>query len=1511
MQLKNKKKKLVQAIALSLALSSGMYSTAVVEAMPVPPTPQAVVVTGAGGVYVVAAVPGIPEWEYPGGVPTPVPNPLPSLDDVFGGYHPLLSVNILAQGLNLEISSPILGLLTETGIQNHITINGSMAGAIVTSGQSTFEFADTTNFAGAVENAGALIIDGNIGGLINDTGKVNKNFEGYISVGSTAHIGGGIQNTYGNISIDNGWVEGGIINTKGSIDVSGSVGDRGNIKGTIDTVGGNVDFSRYAEIEVGSDETAIKNVKGDVSISDHSKVTGGVGIEDVGGNVSVESGTVIEGTTGAGIRNVEGNVFVDDKSQVIGATNGIENVKGNVEVSGNSIVEGKNGYGVANVEGTVTIEEGSKIIGTKGAMDNVTADLNMKGVTFTSEDGVAIQNVNGYLEFNSVTVDGKAGGINGVTGAITLTNNTTINSDEGSGLVTGTLQDGAIRIENTTVTAKKDGIDLSGGKSLTTTLNNVGINAAEGNGLNVSDRSQVEINGLDITAGNTGIVAKNVKSLNINTSVDDDKIEAGKIGIHIADGTDATIGGTADLKLNVGKNQIGTESPDSLGAGIYVSDASFDVNKGGKVITMELAGSTAGLAGSGKDSVLNFNNENNSIKTAAGGADYAVGINSSKSATVNMDKGTIDLTGKDVVGVMANYSGNANLSNLGDQMKLQATDGVGVGALADGGTVNVSNTKITVSGTGTADAIGLQGTTAGKINLSYDADKITANPALNMNVMNVSTSGSGTAMGIVSKGLDTSINLSNLENLEVTAKGTGDATGIWAEGGSKVEVNVDLAPVLEARDADLGEPETPVEPEPKTKTISVSTEGAGMAIGVVALHNGTSVNLGDIKNLEVAAKGTGDAVGISVADGATFTDTLETLDVNAAGGNAIGMQATNKSTINLDLAGNLTVTAGKSAIGVAASDSVVNLEGNSEFTSSLIVKGTEPSTALAVDSAGQINLTNMSVALDEGTTGTLLLGTKNGGTVNATNSVLAGHTIYDATDSVAGESNRLGINLDKNSLLVGSVNVVNSDADKDAAIDVNVAGYWYMTGDSDTNGTLNNTGIVDFAPQDENKLTYSTLKVDKLTGDGGTYMVNTTIHNADTYLDANNRQADLIVATGSGSDATGSIFIKNDDTKVAWYQARMDQALAITAPDSTAEFTLANGQNAYELGSWAYQLTSETISQAEADKLYGGNYAGATGWHLQNFDLSNQATAALSSVVSPDIWYLETNALYSNINQYDREKDNSNVWAQAMHGKIETNDTVSHAGYNGSNNVEQKFSGLTAGLDKKFSSSDRGDFWGGLMFGHGTGDISYYSGSTDTKSTHVGLYGIYRGSNDWYMGGVLKYNRYSNDISAISRAGQHIANDYSQHGWGASLMAGKKIMRDNGWFVEPQIEFGYNKVSGTNYTFGNGMDVNIGDSSSLRLRGGVAIGRQHLYNDGAKLDTYLKLSLVHEFDGESTVNLYGEPFGVDYGGTWGQYKLGMNFTSAKNTDFNVALTYENGGGRKSPLGVEAGVKWSF
>lgn len=321
--------------------------------------------------------------------------------------------------------------------------------------------------------------------------------------------------------------------------------------------------------------------------------------------------------------------------------------------------------------------------------------------------------------------------------------------------------------------------------------------------------------------------------------------------------------------------------------------------------------------------------------------------------------------------------------------------------------------------------------------------------------------------------------------------------------------------------------------------------------------------------------------------------------------------------------------------------------------------------------------------------------------------------------------------------------------------------------------------------------------------------------------------ADSVFAkTGSGADY--GILVKNSGD--APDRERMTQYLVKTA-DSGGTFSLLNRGGLVEAGIWAYSLASENVADGKqwyleraglvpedpeptpdekpnapapnpgtgSDKPTPAPDPGtepdepapAPDAPITADELSSTAQAALGSIVSPFIWYIEVDSLYKRIDEYTPDYEGG-AWFRAF-GKKEYYDNGLVDG------VKQEYGGMSAGYDWVKAYDDGAKLYYGFMLGYGEGEREISFGSNDFDSKHFSLYGIYKKPNKFYVAGILKYNRYGSDFDLTESAYRRVEGDFDQNGYGASVQVGREFSLGNGWFWEPQLQFSVLRIEGDSY----------------------------------------------------------------------------------------------------------------
>ena len=650
-----------------------------------------------------------------------------------------------------------------------------------------------------------------------------------------------------------------------------------------------------------------------------------------------------------------------------------------------------------------------------------------------------------------------------------------------------------------------------------------------------------------------------------------------------------------------------------------------------------------------------------------------------------------------------------------------------------------------------------------------------------------------------------------------------------------------------------------------TGDITVIADGPeGYAYGIVGEEEGTEVDVKGIKDIVV--RGTDSAEGV-VAENSASVNVELTGDMAVAGEDVIGIDAADGGKINVT--------------GIGTKRSKLNVEGVPDASgnySEILIN--------AVDGS-LVNARNL-----EGVADTAINSFGSGGRVNLYNTSLEGNIVYLAGDDGEPtgtlEDNVLDINLDEMSEIISSANVIGDPLEETSArINIQNRGRWEVTGNSDMRGTLDNeTSRMDF--RNTNPTEFITVKT-------GNVVNNDALMNMNLGLvqDKTDKITAKRTVAGSGAD----IYVQDLDPEGAPYRSRMTDNLLEGSDGLTGTYrVLNNGDNKYVRGNWQYSVKQDGKSA-----------------YLATTDFSNRTKTAISGVINPDVWYIENEGLYSQMDHFTASRKNYDVWARGVRSKVDVTGVGTHSGFAGTVDVKTNFNGVTFGADRMISSSDKSNTWAGVTMGYGTGSEEYLGGDTDIKSFYAGLYTVYKNDKNFYLSGILKFNRYKveSDTEQWNYQGIDVySGDYSQNGYGISILAGKKFMQPSGFYVEPQLEFGYEKISGADYNLDN-MKVRVDGTNSTRLRLGVGIGKEFTYTNGNTLNVGLKASLVHEFGGETNIKAFNDTFVNDYGGTWGQYKFAVDYKQKNGFAFGFDLGVNRGGRRTSPVNIGVNAMWSF
>ncbi len=472
-------------------------------------------------------------------------------------------------------------------------------------------------------------------------------------------------------------------------------------------------------------------------------------------------------------------------------------------------------------------------------------------------------------------------------------------------------------------------------------------------------------------------------------------------------------------------------------------------------------------------------------------------------------------------------------------------------------------------------------------------------------------------------------------------------------------------------------------------------------------------------------------------------------------------------------------------------------------------------------------------------------------------------------------------------------------SDGDSRIDLSFAGgsYWSLADNTTDQTKLSGTLALDNGNvflSDSTSKQRRELSLTNLTGKAGTFYLNTDIaaDSADT-TDQVNIQSGAgahhlsVTNTNAGTDPTTA--------EMSTYLARQE--------NGSASFDLANQNGLVEAGTYFYGLASRNVN-------------GGTEWYLKRSDKptptpSTDAAANYAGVYyQTSQWLADTETLRDRMGEirYSTDKDWS-VWAKYI-GTRER-----FGGFNG-RTLKSSTSGVQFGADKRITGTPWTVGIAGKVASENQ-NVALDSGASmaDVTMYAAHLYGTYLKDDGTYLDLVTGYSRSSRDIDFHQMNGTPVTGSFDSNGYGLSIEAGRQFQfkksETNHLFWEPQAQLSYYHVDGGDYSFSNGMAIHHDGADSLIGRLGVAIGQTYEKEDGRFWQWDFKAGINHEFKGDETVYVNGNPFHSDLGDTRFYCGVGLNYKPTENTRYFLNLTTEHGHHYDRDIAFNLGIRYEW
>ena len=287
----------------------------------------------------------------------------------------------------------------------------------------------------------------------------------------------------------------------------------------------------------------------------------------------------------------------------------------------------------------------------------------------------------------------------------------------------------------------------------------------------------------------------------------------------------------------------------------------------------------------------------------------------------------------------------------------------------------------------------------------------------------------------------------------------------------------------------------------------------------------------------------------------------------------------------------------------------------------------------------------------------------------------------------------------------------------------------------------------------------------------------------------------------------------------------------------------------------------------------------------------NQAVSSMANL-SLMTWRQENNDMNKRLGEVRASEGSQGIWARMARGQSKY----------GPQGIKNQYNYYQLGYDSKISD----DWILGGAFTYTDGDSSYTNGSGTNKHTGFAVYGSNFRDDGSFIDLIAKYAHMKNDFDVNGGVGN---GDYSTNGLSFSAEYGKRFHQE-GYWIEPQAELTYGRVSSADFTTKNGASVHQDSMDSLVGRLGFSLGK-----DVKQGNVYVRASYLYDFQGDTSVTMSkngaATSFKTDLGGGWWEFGVGTNLDLGHDTHFYLDVETTAGGDVDTPWQWNAGVRYSF
>lgn len=407
-------------------------------------------------------------------------------------------------------------------------------------------------------------------------------------------------------------------------------------------------------------------------------------------------------------------------------------------------------------------------------------------------------------------------------------------------------------------------------------------------------------------------------------------------------------------------------------------------------------------------------------------------------------------------------------------------------------------------------------------------------------------------------------------------------------------------------------------------------------------------------------------------------------------------------------------------------------------------------------------------------------------------------------------------------------------------------------------------------------------------------MQNVTLDKATIDL-AGNHQTVNVTGTFSGN---GTIATNSLNNKLTAADAA-DADITVKGSGDIADQIAGDSAVAQKLAGVAVNKDGKSIAKslkADAGVIAGEYYAQVdeNGNVVNEVKSQNQTNLSISKLgaLSLMTWRQENNDMNKRLGEIRDSQGEQGIWARMSRGEAKYSAT----------GVKNQYNYYQLGYDHKIAD----DWILGGAFTYTDGENNLVGGSGTNKNTGFAVYGSNLRDDGSFIDLIAKYAHMKNDFDTIGGVG---IGEYSTNEYALSAEYGKRFQQDGFW-IEPQAELTYGKVSSADFTTSEGAKVHQDSLDSLVGRLGFSLGK-----DVKAGNVYVRASYLYDFKGDVAMRMSNgvasDTYDQDLGGSWWEFGVGTNLNFGKDMHFYFDVERTEGGKVDTPWQWNAGVRLSF